>query len=65
MPLSAFESMLLTFAIVGTVHLIVTLLSSLENNETDHREIMRHLAKYKFLHENKITVQEPRVLFYH
>lgn len=57
--------MLLTFAIVGTVHLIVTLLSSLENNETDHREIMRHLAKYKFLHENKITVQEPRVLFYH
>ncbi|KAH1014435.1 hypothetical protein HUJ05_012298 [Dendroctonus ponderosae] len=63
MPLSAFESMVLTFAIVGSVHLLVTLLASLENDDLDNRAIMKDLAKYKFMHENRI--HSTKVPFFH
>lgn len=65
MGLTAFESILLTCAIVGSVHLLVTVLTSLERDEEDHRDIMSHLAKYKFLHENTITIQDTKIPFYH
>lgn len=55
--------MVLTFAIVGSVHLLVTLLASLENEDMDNRAIMKDLAKYKFMHENRI--QSTKVPFFH
>lgn len=65
MALSALESIILTFAIVGSVHLMVTLLGNLEDDHMDYRPVMRDIAKYKFMHENRIFVQNPSTPFFH
>ncbi|CAG9765593.1 unnamed protein product [Ceutorhynchus assimilis] len=66
MALTTCESIMLTFAIIGSAHLIVTLLSKLEDEDVDCRPYMQRLAKHRFLNENNIVIKEgTSQLFYH
>lgn len=65
MALTAMESILLTLAILGSVHLLLTLLQKLENEDTDCRDIMKEIAKYRFLKDPSFSVNKRTLQFYH
>lgn len=65
MALTAIESMLLTIAILGSVHLVVTLLQNIENEDNDCREMMKDIAKYKFFQDPNVVVERRKMPFYH
>lgn len=52
MALSTVESLLLTLGICGSVHLLVTLLESIEGDRCDCTQVMRDFAKVKFWNSN-------------
>lgn len=67
MALTALESILLTFAILGSVHLLVTLVKSLNRSIqiTDCREMMQAISKYKFLHDCSFQLSNNKSPYYH
>lgn len=65
MALTAMESILLTIAILGSVHLLVTLLQNLENEDTDCRDMMKDIAKYRFFQDPGFVVTRTKLPFYH
>lgn len=64
MALTALESVLLTIAIVGSVHVLVTLLQKMEDDH-DCRDIMKDIAKYKFLQDPYFVIEKKQLPFYH
>lgn len=65
MALTAMESILLTIAILGSVHLLVTILQSLENEDNDCREMMKDIAKYRFFQDPSFVITKTKLPFYH
>lgn len=65
MALTAFESMMLTIAILGSVHLLVTLLQNMQNEDNDCREMMKDIAKYQFFQDPNFVISKKKSSYYH
>lgn len=65
MALTTLESILLTIAILGSVHVLITLLHDLDKNDNDCRDIMKEIAKYKFLQDSNFLTTKTKLPFYH
>lgn len=64
MALTALESILLTMAILGSVHLLITVLQKIEN-DYDCRDIMKDIAKNKFFQDPDFVIERRKMPFFH
>lgn len=53
--LSTLECILLTFAVLGSVELLVALLENLDRPNSDCTELMKKYAKHKFFQDGQIN----------